>query len=55
MTNAVTSPAAKHLLEISDNAMQLDKHRSEVFHSVTENLLDVPKIAQPDINPKGAF
>ena len=53
--NALTSPAVKHLLEINDNSIQLDKHRSEVFHSVAANLLYIMKRAQPDLELTFAF
>ena len=53
--NAVTSPTARHLLGISQNAVQLDKHRSEVFQYVTVKILYATKRAQPDIYPTVVF
>ena len=53
--NAVTSPAVKHLLEINNNSIQLEKHRSEVFHYVAANLLYIMKRAQPDLELTFAF
>ena len=39
----------KIILEINKNAKQLDKENSEIFHSMTEKLLFLTKIARPDI------
>ena len=55
VTNVVTSPSSKHLLEITENAIHLDEHRGEVFHTVTEKLLYVTNRAQPDIYPAVMF
>ena len=43
VTNTVKPQAEKNLLELNENATQLDKHRSKVFHYVTEELLYVTK------------
>ena len=41
----------KHILDINEDAMQLDERRRKVFQSVTENLLYVTKIALPNLDP----
>ena len=47
--NSLNSPESKHLLEINEYYIQMDEHRIRVFNSVTEKLLYVTKIAQPEI------
>ena len=42
LPNTVTSPAAKHIFEMNDNVMHLEKHRSYV-HYLTEDLIYVTK------------
>ena len=49
--NVVTSPSAKHLFEINEDAMQMDELKSEVFHAVAEKLIYLTKISQPEIKP----
>ena len=51
----VTLSSTKHPSEINEDAMQLDECRSGVLHSVTEKLLYVTKISQPDLDPTVSF
>ena len=53
--NTVTALAGKHLLEINEDSMHLYKHRRNVFYSVTEKVIYVTKISQPNIEPTVAF
>jgi hypothetical protein len=51
----VTSPSARHLMTINDNATKLSNQKKEIFHSVTAKLLYLEKRARPDIEPTVAF
>ena len=41
--NSVTLTPAKHPLQVNDNTIQFDGYRSDVFHSVTTNILYIMK------------
>jgi hypothetical protein len=51
----VTSPSARHLMTVDDQATKLNDSRKEIFHSVTAKLLYLEKRARPDIEPTVAF
>ena len=51
----VSSPASRYLFQVDDNAKQLDKRQSEIFHSVVAKLLFISKRARPDIEQTVAF
>ena len=53
--NTVILTASKNILDINDDAIQLDGSRSELFHSLTAKLIYVTKISQPDLEPKVRF
>ena len=53
--NSFTSPAAKHLFDVSDDSCQLDAARSEIFHAVVAKLLFIMKRARPDIETAISF
>ena len=46
---SVSSPATKHLHEVTEDSEQLDETQSELFHSSTAKLLYVYKRSRPDI------
>lgn len=50
-----SSTAANHLSKVNKDSFQLDDRKSDIFHSVTENLLFISKISQPDKEHKVAF
>ena len=50
-----STPAAKHLFMLNDNAEALDDHWKQAFHSIVAKLLYVAKQACPDIKPTIAF
>jgi hypothetical protein len=51
----VTSPSARHLMTINNDAKQLSDKKKEIFHSVTAKLLYLEKRARPDIEPTVAY
>jgi hypothetical protein len=51
----VSSPAARHLMMVNDDAVKLDLKQKEIFHSVTAKLLYLEKCARPDIEPVVTF
>ena len=50
-----SSPASRSLFQVDDNTEQLNKHQSEIFHSIVAELLFITKRARPDIEPTVAF
>ena len=55
ISGSATTPAAKHLIEICDNSIPLDKKRSDEFHSTTAKLLYLEKRGRPDIETAVSF
>ena len=55
ISGTATTPAAKHLMLVNDDAKALCKYRQEVFHSTTAKLLYLKKRARPDIETAVAF
>ena len=51
----VTSPSARHLMTVNDDAKKLVGKQKDVFHSVTAKLLFIEKRARPDIEPTIAY
>ena len=51
----VSSPSAPHLWQVNDDAEQLNQDQSEIFHSVTAELLYLTKRSRPDIEPTVSF
>ena len=55
LTGAVTSPCARHLLEVREEVNQLDEKRKEMFHSVTAKLFYIETRSRPDIETAVSF
>jgi hypothetical protein len=51
----VSSPAARHLMTVNENAKKLNAEQKDIFHSITAKLLYLEKRARPDIEPVVAF
>ena len=51
----VRSPAQHGLMTVDKESERLDKHRSNVFHSVTQKLLYITKRARPDLETLLSF
>jgi len=49
------TPAAYYLFQVNDDAEELDKEKSEVFHSTTAKLLYIMQRARPDIETAVSF
>ena len=49
VTEAVTSPAQKHLRDTNDDCEKLTGIKHEVFHSVVGKILYIMKRARPDL------
>ena len=54
-TMKASSPASRYLFQVDDNAKQLNKEQSEIFHSTVAKLLFIAKRARLDIEPTVAF
>ena len=52
---SATTPAAKNLMEVNEDAAKLDTHRAEKFHSIVQKLLHVSKRARLDIQVAVGF
>jgi hypothetical protein len=50
-----SSPAARHLMMVNENATKLNQKQKEIFQSVTAKLLYLEKRARPNIEPVVAF
>ena len=50
-----SSLAPRYLFQVDDNTEQLNKHQSDIFHSIVAKLLFIAKRARPDIEPTVAF
>ena len=55
MAGEAATPAALHLLQVSDKAEKLDKEKAELFHHLTAKLLFVSRRARPDTWTPVAF
>ena len=51
----VSTPATRHLMDINDSSNNLNKARSEEFHTTVARLLYLTKRARPDIETSVAF
>ena len=52
---SVGTPAARHLMDVNDNAELLSTRKRELFHSTVAKLLYLEKRARPDIETAVAF
>ena len=55
ITESPVTPANKNLFVVSNKARELNKERSDTFHSVVAKLLYIAKRARPDIESSVAF
>ena len=55
ITEAVASPAQKHLRETNDECEKLEGLRKELFHSVTAKLLYIMKRARLDLKTSVSY
>ena len=46
ISGTVTSPCARHLWEVNENAEKLSEEKTEMFHSVTAKLLYIEKTSE---------
>ena len=51
----VTTPSTHNLFKVDIESVELDKKRSEIFHSTTVSLLYIMKRARPDIETRVSF
>ena len=50
-----SSPGSRYVFQVDDDAEQLNKHQSEIFHSTVAKLLFIAKRARPDIIQRSHF
>ena len=55
ISTPVTPAVKKNLFDIDGDAELLDENRSDIFHSVVQNLLFVGKISMPNLQPTISF
>ena len=53
--NPVTTPSTHNLFKVDTSSVELDRKRSEIFHSTTASLLYIMKRARPDIETSVSF
>ena len=54
-TYKVSSPSAPHLWKVNEDTEQLNQEQSNLFHSVTAELLYLTKRSRPDIETVVSF